>query len=63
MATNVACAARPPTSLGCAPASEPDLIGTWQITDGSREHLPEEFREAVGLRGPLAASSVVRSIR
>lgn len=34
--------------LGCAPASERDLIGTWQITDNSREYLPEEYREAAG---------------
>lgn len=41
------------TVLGC-PASERDLSGTWQITDGSREYLPEEYREAAG-RLTLAA--------
>jgi len=40
--------------LGCAPASETDLIGTWQIADGSREHLSEELRQTTG-RLTLAA--------
>lgn len=36
--------------LGCMPASERDLVGTWQITDGSREreHLPQAYRKAAG---------------
>lgn len=34
--------------LGCAPASETDLVGTWQVADGSRELLPEELQEAAG---------------
>lgn len=35
-------------ALGCTPASERDLIGTWQITHDAREYLPEEYRGAAG---------------
>lgn len=47
-------------ALGCTPASERDLIGTWQIADGSREYLPEEYREAAG-RLTLAADGTFSS--
>lgn len=40
--------------LGCAPASEMDLVGTWQIADWSREYVPEAFQEDAG-RLTLAA--------
>jgi hypothetical protein len=32
--------------LGCGPVAEEDLIGTWRVTDSSREYLPEEVRAA-----------------
>jgi hypothetical protein len=32
--------------LGCGPVAEEDLIGTWRVTDSSRELLPEEVRGA-----------------
>lgn len=34
--------------LACAPATETDLIGTWTLTNESRERLPEEFRNSAG---------------
>lgn len=35
-------------ALGCSPVSERDLVGTWKLTDESRQQLPEKFRAATG---------------